>query len=557
MHKEIMKDIAKKYKPFSSVELRDRTWPDKKITKAPIWCSVDLRDGNQALIEPMGHEKKVKMFELLCSLGFKEIEIGFPAASQTDYDFVRYLIEEKKIPNDVTIQVLTQSRQHIIEKTFESLIGIDKAIVHFYNSTSALQRKVVFDDDKEGIKKIAVDGALLIKELSKKYNKTNWRFEYSPESFTGTEVDFAAEVCNEVVNILKPCSNEKIIINLPATVEMSSPNIYGDQIEWMIRNLNNREDVIVSLHPHNDRGTAVGAAEIGVMAGADRVEGTLFGNGERTGNVDIVTLALNLLTQGVDPKLELNNINHVIREVEYCNQLPVHPRHPYAGDLVFTAFSGSHQDAIKKGLSAISQSNNPYWEVPYLPIDPSDLGRTYEAVVRINSQSGKGGIAYILEKDHGVSLPRRLQISLSTKIQKVADETGKELLSHEIWDIFDKNFIQGPNKAELISFELNTIDGENDSIKVEAKLNQNKLEFSGSGNGPIDAMIQGINEKMSLNLSITDYHQHSLGTGSDAKAVAYIEVSDGNKTRWGVGIDENTIRASLRAIMIGFDKISI
>ena len=552
-----MKDIAKKYKPFSSVELRDRTWPDKKITKAPIWCSVDLRDGNQALIEPMGHEKKVKMFELLCSLGFKEIEIGFPAASQTDYDFVRYLIEEKKIPNDVTIQVLTQSRQHIIEKTFESLIGIDKAIVHFYNSTSALQRKVVFDDDKEGIKKIAVDGALLIKELSKKYNKTNWRFEYSPESFTGTEVDFAAEVCNEVVSILKPYSDEKIIINLPATVEMSSPNVYGDQIEWMIRNLDNREDVIVSLHPHNDRGTAVGAAEIGVMAGADRVEGTLFGNGERTGNVDIVTLALNLLTQGVDPELELNNINHVIREVEYCNQLPVHPRHPYAGDLVFTAFSGSHQDAIKKGLSAISQSNNPYWEVPYLPIDPSDLGRTYEAVVRINSQSGKGGIAYILEKDHGVSLPRRLQISLSTKIQKVADETGKELLSHEIWDIFDKNFIQGPNKAELISFELNTSDGENDSIKVEAKLNQNKLEFSGSGNGPIDAMIQGINEKMGLNLSVTDYHQHSLGTGSDAKAVAYIEVSDGNKTRWGVGIDENTIRASLRAIMIGFDKISI
>jgi 2-isopropylmalate synthase len=552
-----MKDIAKKYKPFSSVELRDRTWPDKKITKAPIWCSVDLRDGNQALIEPMGHEKKVKMFELLCSLGFKEIEIGFPAASQTDYDFVRYLIEEKKIPNDVTIQVLTQSRQHIIEKTFESLIGIDKAIVHFYNSTSALQRKVVFDDDKEGIKKIAVDGALLIKELSKKYNKTNWRFEYSPESFTGTEVDFAAEVCNEVVNILKPCSDEKIIINLPATVEMSSPNVYGDQIEWMIRNLDNREDVIVSLHPHNDRGTAVGAAEIGVMAGADRVEGTLFGNGERTGNVDIVTLALNLLTQGVDPELELNNINHVIREVEYCNQLPVHPRHPYAGDLVFTAFSGSHQDAIKKGLSAISQSNNPHWEVPYLPIDPSDLGRTYEAVVRINSQSGKGGIAYILEKDHGVSLPRRLQISLSTKIQKVADETGKELLSHEIWDIFDKNFIQGPNKAKLISFELNTSDGENDSIKVQAKLNQNILEFSGSGNGPIDAMIQGINKKMGLNLSVTDYHQHSLGTGSDAKAVAYIEVSDGNKTRWGVGIDENTIRASLRAIMIGFDKISI
>ena len=546
-----------KYSPFVPIDLKNRKWPGKTIKQAPIWCSVDLRDGNQALIEPMGSERKNRMFDLLCKLGFKEIEVGFPSASQTDFDFVRDLIENKKIPSDVSIQVLTQAREELIHKTFESLKGASKGIIHFYNSTSTLQREVVFNKDKGGIKKIATDAASLIKSLAKENPDTDWSFEYSPESFTGTELDYARDVCDDVVEILKPATKHKIIINLPATVEMSTPNIYGDQIEWMNDNLKNRKDICLSLHPHNDRGTAVGAAEIGVMAGADRVEGTLFGNGERTGNVDIVTLALNLLTQGVDPELELNNINHVIREVEYCNQLPIHPRHPYAGDLVFTAFSGSHQDAIKKGLSAISQSNNPYWEVPYLPIDPSDLGRTYEAVVRINSQSGKGGIAYILEKDHGVSLPRRLQISLSTKIQKVADETGKEMLSHEIWDIFDKNFIQGPNKAELISFELNTSDGENDSIKVEAKLNQKKLEFSGSGNGPIDAMIQGINEKMGLRLSVTDYHQHSLGTGSDAKAVAYIEVSDGNKTHWGVGIDENTIRASLKAIMIGFDKISI
>ncbi len=552
-----MDKTNKKYKPYKPVSKENRSWPSKVIENAPIWCSVDLRDGNQALIEPMGDERKKRMFNLLCKIGFKQIEIGFPAASQTDFDFTRYLINEKVIPSDVTIQVLTQARPEIIKRTFEALDGAPNAILHFYNSTSTLQRKVVFNQDKDGVKKIATDAAELIKKLALENSDTEWTFEYSPESFTGTELEYAREVCDNVVEILKPVSKNKIIINLPATVEMSTPNIYGDQIEWMSKNLKNRNDICLSLHPHNDRGTAVAASEFGIMAGADRVEGTLFGNGERTGNVDIVTIALNMLTQGVEPNLDFSNINSVMREVEYCNQLPVHPRHPYAGDLVFTAFSGSHQDAIKKGFQAIKKSNDPKWEVPYLPIDPADLGRNYEAVVRINSQSGKGGVAFLLEKDHGVSLPRRLQISLSTKIQKVADETGKELLSHEIWDIFDKNFIQGPNKAELISFELNTSDGENDSIKVEAKLNQNKLEFSGSGNGPIDAMIQGINEKMGLNLSVTDYHQHSLGTGSDAKAVAYIEVSDGNKTRWGVGIDENTIRASLRAIMIGFDKISI
>ena len=550
-----MEDISKKYKPFEPINLVDRSWPNNLLTEAPRWCSVDLRDGNQALIEPMGVEKKIRMFELLCNIGFKEIEVGFPAASQTDYDFVRILIKEKKIPDDVTIQVLTQSRDHIIKKTFESLEGVKRAIVHFYNSTSTLQRKVVFSKDRKGIKKIATDGATLIKELSSANQQTEWLFEYSPESFTATELDFSLEVCNEVVDILSPYSKEKIIINLPATVEMSSPNIYGDQIEWMIRNIQNRENICISLHPHNDRGTAVAAAEIGVMAGADRIEGTLFGNGERTGNVDLVTLSLNLLTQGVNPKLDFTKINHIVREVEFCNQLPVHPRHPYAGDLVFTAFSGSHQDAIKKGLDAIKKSNEPHWEVPYLPIDPSDLGRSYEAVVRINSQSGKGGVAYILEKDHGVSLPRRLQISLSSKIQDVADQSGKELLSHEIWSIFESNFIKNTLDTQLKSFSVITSDKNQDEVKLEIMRDEKCIELSGTGNGPIDACIDAFKNLHKSDFSIADYHQHSLATGSDAKAVAYIEVSDGVNTKWGVGIDENTTKASFKAITVGIDKL--
>ena len=550
-----MEDISKKYKPFKPINLVDRSWPNNLLTAAPRWCSVDLRDGNQALIEPMGVEKKIRMFELLCNIGFKEIEVGFPAASQTDYDFVRILIKEKKIPDDVTIQVLTQSRDHIIKKTFESLEGVKRAIVHFYNSTSTLQRKVVFNKDKKGIKKIATDGATLIKELSSANQQTEWLFEYSPESFTATELDFSLEVCNEVVDILSPYSKEKIIINLPATVEMSSPNIYGDQIEWMISNIQNRENICISLHPHNDRGTAVAAAEIGVMAGADRIEGTLFGNGERTGNVDLVTLSLNLLTQGVNPKLDFTKINHIVREVEFCNQLPVHPRHPYAGDLVFTAFSGSHQDAIKKGLDAIKKSNEPHWEVPYLPIDPSDLGRSYEAVVRINSQSGKGGVAYILEKDHGVSLPRRLQISLSSKIQDVADQSGKELLSHEIWSIFESNFIKNTLDTQLKSFSVITSDKNQDEVKLEIMRDEKCIELSGTGNGPIDACIDAFKNLHKSDFSIADYHQHSLATGSDAKAVAYIEVSDGVNTKWGVGIDENTTKASFKAITVGIDKL--
>ncbi len=551
-----MKDIASKYKPYKPIELPDRTWPSNAIEKKPLWCSVDLRDGNQALIEPMGQERKKRMFELLCNLGFKEIEVGFPAASQTDFDFVRWLIEEEKIPSDVTIQVLTQARSHIIERTFEALDGADRAIVHFYNSTSTLQRKVVFNQDEAGIKKIATDAAELVKKLALENTHTDWSFEYSPESFTGTECEYAVAVCNAVVRILKDASQNKVIINLPATVEMTSPNMYADQIEWMHRNLLNRENIILSLHPHNDRGTAVAATELGLMAGADRVEGTLFGNGERTGNVDIVTLALNLLTQGIDPELDFTNINHVIREVEFCNKLPVHPRHPYAGDLVFTAFSGSHQDAINKGLQALKKTNEPHWEVPYLPIDPADLGRTYEAVVRINSQSGKGGIAYILENDHGVSLPRRLQIALSAEVQKVADETGREIISSEIWDIFESCFVKS-NGLELISFEVSSKEDGQDSLEIVLANGDKQQKIHAQGEGPLSAAIHALNEAFVTNLSISEFHQHSIGSGSGASAITYIEITKDKKvTRWGVGIDKNTLKSSIKAIICCFNNIT-
>ena len=543
-----------KYSAFKPIDLANRKWPNNILKESPVWCSVDLRDGNQALIEPMGSERKDRMFALLCKLGFKEIEIGFPSASQTDYDFVRDLIENKKIPSDVNIQVLTQSREDLIKKTFESLKGASKAIIHFYNSTSTLQRKVVFDQDKDGIKKIATNAALLIKDLAEKNQETEWSFEYSPESFTGTELEYAKEVCDEVVEILKPVSKNKIIINLPATVEMSTPNIYGDQIEWMNENLKNRSDICLSLHPHNDRGTAVAASEFGLMAGADRVEGTLFGNGERTGNVDIVTIALNMLTQGIDPKLDFSNINSVMREVEYCNQLPVHPRHPYAGDLVFTAFSGSHQDAIKKGFKAIKKSNNPKWEVPYLPIDPADLGRSYEAVVRINSQSGKGGVAFLLEKDHGVSLPRRLQISLSQKIQKLADETGKEITSSQIWEIFDANYLKPKNNFSYIKHS-STSDGDLHSLKLEMNMDAKAIKIEGTGNGPIDSFMNGLSNQFGFDIKVADYHQTAISSGSDAKAAAYIELEKDGKTFWGVGIHPNTTRASFDSIIVGLSKL--
>ena len=543
-----------KYNAFKPIDLKNRKWPSAQIQEAPLWCSVDLRDGNQALIEPMGSERKNRMFSLLCNLGFKEIEVGFPSASQTDYDFVRDLIENKKIPSDVNIQVLTQAREELIIKTFESLKGISKAIVHFYNSTSTLQRKVVFNQDKDGIKKIATDGARLIRSLAEKNSDTEWTFEYSPESFTGTELDYAREVCDEVVEILKPVSKSKIIINLPATVEMSTPNIYGDQIEWMNENLVNRDDICISLHPHNDRGTAVAASEFGLMAGADRVEGTLFGNGERTGNVDIVTIALNMLTQGVDPKLDFSNINSVMREVEYCNQLPVHPRHPYAGDLVFTAFSGSHQDAIKKGFNAIKNSNDPKWEVPYLPIDPADLGRNYEAVVRINSQSGKGGVAFLLEKDHGVSLPRRLQISLSQKIQKLADKSGKEISSTQIWDIFEENYLKPRNNFSYIEHE-STSKEDLHSLTLKMNMRDSIKTINGTGNGPIDSFINGLSSDIGMPIKVADYHQTAISSGSDAKAAAYIELEKDGETFWGVGIHPNTTRASFDAIIVGLSKM--
>jgi len=549
-----MDSPTNKYKSFKPINIKDRNWPNQVISDSPDWCSVDLRDGNQALIEPMGAERKDRMFKLLCDVGFKEIEVGFPSASQTDYDFVRDLIDNKKIPSDVTIQVLTQSREELIIKTFEALKGIPKAIVHFYNSTSTLQRRVVFNQDKKGIKDIATNGAKLIKKLAAQNPDTEWSFEYSPESFTGTELEYACEVCDEVTDILRDSSKNKIIINLPATVEMSTPNIYGDQIEWMHNNLKNRDKINLSLHPHNDRGTAVAAAELGVMAGADRVEGTLFGNGERTGNVDIVTLALNLLTQGVDPKLDFSQINKIMREVEYCNQLPVHPRHPYAGDLVFTAFSGSHQDAIKKGFAALNASNSPLWEVPYLPIDPADLGRSYEAVVRINSQSGKGGVAFLLERDHGVSLPRRLQITLSKYVQKIADETGKEISASELWDVFESNFLIPMNGFEYKSHSSKTENSVNE-IDLNIKILNEDINIQGAGSGPIDSFMNAINQKFNLNIKVSDYNQNAISSGADAKAAAFIELEHKNNTVWGAGINPNTTQASFEAIVVGLSKL--
>ncbi len=555
--KEIVNSSINKYSPFKVIDLDDRTWPTQQIVKSPIWCSVDLRDGNQSLIEPMGMEKKLRFFSLLVDLGFKEIEVGFPSASDTEFNFVRELIEKNLIPEDVKIQVLTQAREHLIERTFESVKGAKNVIMHLYNSTSTLQREVVFKQDKSGILKIATDGARLVKDLAIKNTNTNWQFEYSPESFTGTELEYAVEVCNKVNEIWEPNKEIKTIMNLPATVELASPNIYADQIEWMCRNLDQRENVLVSLHPHNDRGTGIAAAELGLMAGADRVEGTLFGNGERTGNVDIVSLALNQLTQGVDPKLDFSDINKVMREVEYCNQLPIHPRHPYAGDLVFTAFSGSHQDAIKKGFDAMRESNDPAWKVPYLPIDPEDVGRNYEAVIRINSQSGKGGVAYIIEKDHGLSLPRRLQIDFSRVIQKIADQSGKELEAELIWETFNKTYIKVEGKYEYLNHEIISKNDKNDQIdEITLSLNiKGKTHtLSGKGNGPIDSFINAISNNLDLNLKVSDYQQNAIASGSDASAAAYIELAIKDQILWGIGINQNTVVASFQAIINGLNR---
>ena len=553
--KKIDNSAISKYSSFEKIKLKNRSWPTNQITNAPIWCSVDLRDGNQALIEPMGIEKKLRFFSMLIELGFKEIEIGFPSASETEFNFVRKLIDDNLIPSDVKIQVLSQAREHLIKRTFEATEGAKNVIFHLYNSTSTLQREVVFKKDKVGITKIATEGAELVQKLSEEYSKTDWQFEYSPESFTGTELDYAAEVCDEVNNIWHKGNKNKTIINLPATVELSTPNIYADQIQWMNENLKNRDKIILSLHPHNDRGTAVAAAELGLMAGADRIEGTLFGNGERTGNVDIVTLGLNLFTQGIDPQLDFSDINKTMREVEYCNQLPVHPRHPYAGDLVFTAFSGSHQDAIKKGFDEMRNSNDSKWRVPYLPIDPEDVGRTYEAVIRINSQSGKGGISYILEQDYGVTLPRRMQIDFSQVIQKQADETGKELDSKEIWESFENYYLK--NNSKKISYNSHEIQSskEKDVIKLSLIENKKEIQIEGTGNGPIDAFINALNDHLSSDFKVSDYHQHSISSGSDASAAAYIEIQNKNSSDWGAGIDQNTTVASYKAILNCINKI--
>ncbi len=549
---------GQKYVPFQPVDLPDRQWPSKTITEAPVWCSVDLRDGNQALIEPMGPERKRRMFEKLVEIGFKEIEVGFPAASQTDFDFCRQLIEEDMIPDDVTIQVLTQSREHLIRRTYDAIKGAKRAIVHLYNSTSTAQRRVVFNMDMDGITKIAVDGAKLVRELGEQVTDGEIVYQYSPESFTGTELEFARDICDAVMDVWEPTPEKKAIINLPATVEMATPNIYADQIEWMHRNLKRRDSIVLSLHPHNDRGTGVAAAELGVMAGADRIEGTLFGNGERTGNVDVVTLALNMFTQGVTPNLDFSDINSVMRVAEYCNQLPVHPRHPYVGDLVFTAFSGSHQDAIKKGLAALKSANAETWDVPYLPIDPKDVGRSYEAVIRINSQSGKGGVAYVMETDYGFEMPRRLQIEFSGVVQVQADTSGKELTGTEIWSIFDKEYFTQPNgRFKFVDHRSvpDTHASEVRELTANITDNGNEVVLKGKGNGPIDAFLTAINAHMLEDVKVVSYHEHAVGTGSSADAVAYVEVQKGdNAPVFGVGRHKNITKASLSAVVSAINR---
>jgi 2-isopropylmalate synthase len=561
-----------RYKPFHEqikFELPDRTWPTKRIEKTPRWCAVDLRDGNQALIDPMSPERKLKMFQLLVRMGYKEIEVGFPSASQTDFDFVRVLINDTHIPDDVTIQVLTQARDHLIERTYESLVGAKNVIVHFYNSTSVLQRKVVFNQDKDGIKKIALDAAKKCKSLEHMLPGTNVYYEYSPESYTGTELEYALEVCNAVIEEIAPTPDRKMVINLPATVEMTTPNVYADSIEWMSRRLTKRESVILSLHPHNDRGTAIAAAELGYMAGADRIEGCLFGNGERTGNVDLVTLGLNLFSQGIDPQIDFGDIDEIKRTVEYCNQLPVAERSPYGGDLVYTAFSGSHQDAIKKGFEAMQKTateSGKYmseleWAVPYLPIDPMDVGRSYEAVIRVNSQSGKGGVAYLLKSDHSLDLPRKLQIEFSRVVQGLTDSEGGEVSSEKLWEIFQDEYLPAPiEKSELKwgRFELKRMKTESEmdgEVKLQIVLRDGdkEVEASGTGNGPISAFL-AILGAQGVETRLLDYIEHTMSAGGDAQAASYIELDVAGKTLWGVGIDSDIATSSLKAVISGVNR---
>jgi len=554
----------RRYKPFTALDMPDRTWPATVITEAPRWCAVDLRDGNQALIDPMSPARKMRMFELLLRMGYKEIEVGFPSASQTDFDFVRQLIEEDRIPDDVVIQVLTQARDHLIERTFESIRGAKQAIVHLYNSTSTLQRRVVFGLDRDGIKDIAVHGAQLCLKYADTVPDTEVYFEYSPESYTGTELEFAVEVCNAVNEVWQPTPDRKVIINLPATVEMATPNVYADSIEWMHRNLAHRDSIVLSLHPHNDRGTAVAAAELGFMAGADRIEGCLFGNGERTGNVCLVTLGMNLFSQGIDPQIDFRNIDEIRRTVEYCNQLPVHERHPYGGDLVFTAFSGSHQDAINKGLKALDaiaaqegkDVRDVEWEVPYLPIDPQDVGRTYEAVIRVNSQSGKGGVAYIMRTEHKLELPRRLQIEFSAVIQHHTDDEGGEVTGMQMWDIFTDEYLPNPQapwgRFALVKHEL-VSEVEGDTVVRATILDEGRpVELTGHGNGPIAAFCAALHDH--ADVRVLDYHEHALASGGDAKAAAYLECAVDGRVLWGVGIHSSIVTASLKAVVSAVNR---
>ncbi|KQX07084.1 MULTISPECIES: 2-isopropylmalate synthase [unclassified Leifsonia] len=551
------------------VELPDRTWPSKRVEKAPRWCAVDLRDGNQALIDPMSPERKRVMFDLLVGMGYKEIEVGFPSASQTDFDFVRSLIEENAIPDDVTIQVLTQAREHLIRRTYESIAGAKQAIVHLYNSTSILQRDVVFRTDKQGIIDIALNGARLCKQMESMVPGTTVYYEYSPESYTGTELEFALDICNQVLDVFEPTPERKVIINLPSTVEMASPNIYADSIEWMSRRLNHRENVLLSLHPHNDRGTAIAAAELGYLAGADRIEGCLFGNGERTGNVDLVALGINLFTQGIDPQIDFSDLDEVKRTAEYCNQLPVHERSPWAGDLVYTAFSGSHQDAIKKGFEAMEKDaaergvtvDQLKWAVPYLPVDPKDLGRTYEAVIRVNSQSGKGGVAYLLKTDHALDLPRRLQIEFSGVVQTKTDTEGGEVSSDDIWRAFRDEYLPAPadhpeekwGRFELLSVRsASELDG-SVALTVGLRDGEERVTIEGNGNGPVDAFLDVL-RRNGADVRVLDYSEHALSSGGNAHAAAYVECVVEGVTLWGVGIDGDISTASLKAVISAVNR---
>ncbi|OJU35779.1 MAG: 2-isopropylmalate synthase [Rhizobiales bacterium 68-8] len=552
-----MPQASRKYEPYPTVGLRDRTWPDKVIDHAPIWCSVDLRDGNQALIDPMGHERKARMFKLLLDMGFKEIEIGFPSASQTDFDFARWAITEGGVPSDVSLQVLVQCRPELIARTFEALEGANRPIVHFYNSTSELQRRVVFEKDVGGIKRIATDAAKMITDMAAKAGG-GYRFEYSPESFTGTELEVALEICNAVAEIVKPTADNKLIVNLPSTVEMSTPNVYADRIEWMCRHLDNRDNLTISLHPHNDRGTGVATTELGLMAGADRVEGTLLGNGERTGNVDIVNLALNMYTQGVDPRLDCSDLPRIRDVFEYSNQLKVPERHPYVGELVYTAFSGSHQDAINKGMKAIRKANKPQWEVPYLPIDPKDVGRTYEAIIRINSQSGKGGIAYVLQADYGLNLPRNLQIEFSQDIQAITDAEGKEVPAQRIYERFLTAYVDQPKgRLKFADHHSYPDPGQKGRRIVEATIldGGREVKITGSGTGPIDAFVDALSRHIGIPLSVLDYSEHSMQRGSNAAAICYMEVEHPGGRIFGAGINTNISAASLEAIVSAANRI--